>query len=511
GPRETKARATGERLYKALPGAMIAVDEAQGTVDAIVSVFGIVDDGDDIIHAGSFTKTLTERAGRIRVLDSHNNWSTISVVGKPLEMREVGRDELPDEIRTKYPDATGGLWTRTQYLIDTPEGMGVFKRIAAGAVSEYSIGFDIVGKADYSKIERDGKSRTVRNIREVRFWEYSPVVWGMNPATATVAVKAATTFEDLPLADRDRAWDGAAAEGRVRDWAGGDEAMDWAAYRRAFMWYDEAAPEQVGSYKLGFADVIDGTLTAIPRGVMAVGNVLQGGRGGVDIPTGDEDGVKAHCERYYTKMRETFDDDTLVPPWNKSRKEYTPDGPQPRLGDNLVADVQSILTSRIGSYLKDGYIDGDEHSDLLALVEDVIALIRDRLPEDLALRPLPSWSMMDWFFFAGHGPDLAKAGRVLSQRNWDRVTSARDLLTDVLDSAGVGDAAADDGDSKATAPGDSPRATLDQEEAPPLAGSTPPPAPTSEEAGPQPGDSPTGDTMLLARARLALTTLEELR
>ena len=32
-----------------------------------------------------------------------------------------------------------------------------------------------------------------------------------------------TTFQDLPLADRDREWDGAAAEKRVRAWAGADE------------------------------------------------------------------------------------------------------------------------------------------------------------------------------------------------------------------------------------------------------------------------------------------------
>ena len=35
---------------------------------------------------------------------------------------------------------------------------------------------------------------------------------------------AVTSFQDLPLADRDREWDGAAAEKRVRHWAGADDA-----------------------------------------------------------------------------------------------------------------------------------------------------------------------------------------------------------------------------------------------------------------------------------------------
>lgn len=34
---------------------------------------------------------------------------------------------------------------------------------------------------------------------------------------------AVSSFADLPLADRDRAWDGSAAEKRVREWAGAEE------------------------------------------------------------------------------------------------------------------------------------------------------------------------------------------------------------------------------------------------------------------------------------------------
>lgn len=34
---------------------------------------------------------------------------------------------------------------------------------------------------------------------------------------------AVTAFQDLPLADSDRSWDGAAAEKRVRAWAGAED------------------------------------------------------------------------------------------------------------------------------------------------------------------------------------------------------------------------------------------------------------------------------------------------
>lgn len=172
------------RELKTAPVFVIDYDEAKGIVEAVVSVMGIVDDGDDIIENGSYTKTIAERMSRIRVLDSHNYDSVLRVVGHPLEIREIDRDELPDEVLEKYPDATGGLYTKTQYYLDTPEGEGVFKRIVKGGVGEYSIGFDIVQK---SFEKREGKR--VRIIKEIRLWEYSAVIWGMNPATATVGVK----------------------------------------------------------------------------------------------------------------------------------------------------------------------------------------------------------------------------------------------------------------------------------------------------------------------------------
>ena len=114
-------------------------------------------------------------------------------------------------------------------------------------------------------------------------------------------------FQDLPLADEDRAWDGDAAESRVRAWAGAEDEPN-AKYRDAHVWYDCDAAENFGSYKLLIADVIDGHLTAVPRGVMAAGAVMQGSRGGVDLPEDDVDRVKGHLARYYEKMDRT-------PPW----------------------------------------------------------------------------------------------------------------------------------------------------------------------------------------------------
>jgi hypothetical protein len=120
---------------------------------------------------------------------------------------------------------------------------------------------------------------------------------------------AVTAFGDLPLADRDREWDGAAAEKRVRAWAKAEDEPN-ERYRDAHVWYDADAKENFGSYKLLVADVVGGKLVAVPRGVFAAAAVMQGSRGGVDLPAKDVDRVKSHLAKYYAKLDETA-------PWDR--------------------------------------------------------------------------------------------------------------------------------------------------------------------------------------------------
>ena len=113
-----------------------------------------------------------------------------------------------------------------------------------------------------------------------------------------------TRFQDLPLADRDRAWDGDAAEKRIRAWAGAEDAPN-EKYRDAHVWYDAEKKENFTAYKLLIADIVSGTPHVVPHGLMAAGNVVQGGRGGIDLPQDEIDRVKGHLARYYAKMGES--------------------------------------------------------------------------------------------------------------------------------------------------------------------------------------------------------------
>jgi F like protein len=99
---------------------------------------------------------------------------------------------------------------------------------------------------------------------------------------------AATGAVDLPVAPRDHEWDGDGAKDRVFTWADGDTGK----IGQAFAYMDDDMDASLkGAWKLGYADVVDGTLTIIPKGVSAALGAVNGARGGADLK-GDTAAVK---------------------------------------------------------------------------------------------------------------------------------------------------------------------------------------------------------------------------
>lgn len=110
-------------------------------------------------------------------------------------------------------------------------------------------------------------------------------------------------YQDLPLAGGGHRWNAEAAEKHVRRWARAEDGPN-ERYRQAFLWFDRSRQENFTAYKLPIADVIDGRLMAVPRAIEAATRVVQGARGGVDIPARDLAGLKREIARYYEKMGE---------------------------------------------------------------------------------------------------------------------------------------------------------------------------------------------------------------
>lgn len=166
------------------------------TVTGIFAVHGNVDAGGDRSHPGAFKKTIKERREQLLFLWNHDSWSPATAVID--DIREVGVDELPEKVLKLAPDATGGVEVTRTYLTN-PRAEEIFEGISKGAIREMSYAFDLV-KWDVEEIEPEDEKyapRTIRNIREVRLYEVSDVIYGMNPATA--AAKDGNGTFTMPL------------------------------------------------------------------------------------------------------------------------------------------------------------------------------------------------------------------------------------------------------------------------------------------------------------------------
>ena len=89
------------------------------TVIGIPAVFGNTDSGGDRIFKGAFRKTIKERfnAGMIKHLWRHDLWEPPTATVK--ELKEIPREELPEQIKKVSDEITGGLVVTREYL-DTP-------------------------------------------------------------------------------------------------------------------------------------------------------------------------------------------------------------------------------------------------------------------------------------------------------------------------------------------------------------------------------------------------------
>lgn len=280
----------------------------KGIIEGYAAHFGNVDRQGDILVKGS----LQAKEVRVPMFWNHND---NIVVGSAVV----------------WEDAKGFRY-RGEFALNSEsedvrrDAMKAYALAKDGHVTKNSFGY-IVHDKEYKHIK--GYDRPVRMLKKVEIFEISLVPVPSNNMAEVTSVKnyepeteeqkAASGSTSLPLADRGREWDADAAVARVREWAGGPdkENIDWSKYRQAFFWYDANNPEDFGSYKLPFADVINGRLVAVPRGIFAAAAAMQGARGGVNIPESDRAAVRSRIASYYRKMGER-------PPWSGEGKSAEP-------------------------------------------------------------------------------------------------------------------------------------------------------------------------------------------
>ena len=331
-----------------------------------------------------------------------------------------------------------GLWVEIE-IAKTAEGNKVWEGITQGLVRSLSVGFDgrytdewgyweQVAEAERKMGYDEYQSHVDQGQRwvwtKVALWEIAVVPLPANanatfgiakglglpePPRGPLAAKTATSFADLPAAPEETAWDAGASETRVREWAGGPnkDDIDWEKYRKRFFWYDPDNAEGFGGYKLPFADIVDGDLRAVWRGVAAAMGALLGARGGVDIPADERKAVYNHIKRYYAKFEK--DPPDFKGDWPENLKAVTFRAGEFEILEELRAleDAQRLkhAATSLSNISRHWVTEGGAPS--AEVVTDAVSAITA-------------------------ASEVAKAGRVLSAANRSAVEQAIAALQDVL-------------------------------------------------------------------------------
>lgn len=172
------------RKHRSAPvfGLKAVGDEAPGVFEAIVSVFGNVDYGNDRVMAGAFSKSLERWAASgdpIPVVFSHR-WDELDAhVGEVLEAKELlpGDAALPPELAEN-----GGLWVKFSLDVDEdddPAARKVARLLSKRRIREFSFAYDVIEE----KTGNDGATE----LLELDVIEVGPTLKGMNPATVLMA------------------------------------------------------------------------------------------------------------------------------------------------------------------------------------------------------------------------------------------------------------------------------------------------------------------------------------
>jgi HK97 family phage prohead protease len=297
----------------------------EGSYIAYIATFGDADNTDkdgDFFYDTAFDKTIKKRKGIFPGVHMHNFRMPVAigrvekdskglVVNAQLNLeKEIGRDTYSDMKKGIVGDHSIGFNPnrKTMERLETEEGYVTgfgFKEVELMEFSPLTIGFAANDDAQLVELKNrkglfgnDTKEPTYDELIEAQLWvgKYLKDEFGLMEKTVVA-------YQDLPLADRTRAWNASGARQRMRQAAtNADGEVDFSKYRRGFLWFDQENADTLGAYKLPIADIIGDRLTAVPRGIFAAAAATLGARGGVDIPAADIKKVQNHLQQYYDKM-----------------------------------------------------------------------------------------------------------------------------------------------------------------------------------------------------------------
>lgn len=151
----------------------VAPDES-GEIEALVSVLNNIDSGGEIVMPGFFTDSIKKKLPK--GVWGHE-WT--APIARTLIAEEwlAGDARLPEHLKN-----LGAYYIKAQFNLDTQRGRDAYSDIKFGIIDEFSIGYSV-------QKDRFNKERGARELIKGEWFEWSPVLVGMNRETALLSVK----------------------------------------------------------------------------------------------------------------------------------------------------------------------------------------------------------------------------------------------------------------------------------------------------------------------------------
>lgn len=140
----------------------------EGTFEGLLSPYGNVDQGADVVEPGAYVKTLKDQGSSRPLLWQHKS---------DVPIGEITLDDRPD-----------GLWCKGQLLMQLPEAQKAYLLIKARIVKGLSIGFEAI---------KDAIEGGVRRLKEIKLYEGSIVTFPMNEMALITSVKGKESKGDF--------------------------------------------------------------------------------------------------------------------------------------------------------------------------------------------------------------------------------------------------------------------------------------------------------------------------
>lgn len=150
-----------------------------GTFSGYGSVYGVLDQGDDIVLPGTFTKSLGD----------------LSVKGQMPAMLWQHKASEPIGAYTAVKEDASGLYVEGRLALKTQRGAEAYELMQMKAISGLSIGYK-TNDADYNA------KTGVRTIKSAELYEISLVTFPMNDTARVSMVKSIQEISDLTSAEK---------------------------------------------------------------------------------------------------------------------------------------------------------------------------------------------------------------------------------------------------------------------------------------------------------------------